>query len=185
MMSFHWSAEIPVRTDATICADVECELQWDPRVDDRRIGVSCERGILTLSGYVADVPARIAAENVAGRVAGVKAVADRIRISPAAGGSVSDTWIAAAAAAALLRNVATHASTVIPIVCSGSVTLKGTVHWAFQRQAAETSMRGIRGVVEVANEICVLPFLGSLHIRRLSRSMRRASTPEARPAVLP
>jgi osmotically-inducible protein OsmY len=179
MMSFHWSTELLMGADAAICRDVDCELQWDPRVDDRRIGVTCERGILTLSGHVATLSARTAAENVAGRVAGVKAVADRIRISAAADRSMCDPSIAAAASAALAHNITTQGAAVIPIVCNGSVTLKGTVHRGFQKQAAESSMRGIVGVVGVYNAIHVVPIMAWLSMARLSPSLR--STPTEAP----
>jgi osmotically-inducible protein OsmY len=41
--------------DAQIRHDLESELQWDPRIDDRKIGVIVHRGIVSLTGEVSSV----------------------------------------------------------------------------------------------------------------------------------
>jgi len=38
-----------MKTDADIRRDVELELQWEPSVDDRQIGVIVNNGIVTLT----------------------------------------------------------------------------------------------------------------------------------------
>ncbi len=38
------------RSDTDIRRDVEAELQWDPSIDDRKIGVIVSDGIVTLNG---------------------------------------------------------------------------------------------------------------------------------------
>ena len=39
-----------MKTDAEIRRDVESELQWDPSIDDKRIGVTVQSGVVTLTG---------------------------------------------------------------------------------------------------------------------------------------
>jgi osmotically-inducible protein OsmY len=41
-----------MKTDTEIRRDVETELQWDPSVDDKKIGVIVSDGIVTLTGEV-------------------------------------------------------------------------------------------------------------------------------------
>jgi osmotically-inducible protein OsmY len=41
-----------MKTDADIRRDVESELQWDPSVDDKTIGVIVNNGVVTLTGEV-------------------------------------------------------------------------------------------------------------------------------------
>jgi osmotically-inducible protein OsmY len=50
-------------------------LDWEPSVDMKDIGVSVDEGVVTLRGTVGSFAKRIAAERVALRVSGVKAVA--------------------------------------------------------------------------------------------------------------
>jgi hypothetical protein len=90
-----------MRTDADIRRDVESELQWDPSIDDKRVGVAVNNGVVTLTGDVAHYSGRWAAEDIAKRVLGVRAIANDIQIQIPASGVRTDTQIAEAAANAL------------------------------------------------------------------------------------
>lgn len=56
------------------------QLAWDPEVDATLIGVTNTGGIVTLSGYVNTYVGRLAAERVARRVYGVKAVVNELAV---------------------------------------------------------------------------------------------------------
>ncbi len=143
------------RPDIDIRRDVEAELQWDPRIDDRKISVSATDGIVTLTGETAHFAGRHVAEEIAKRVNGVRAIANDIQVKIPLSGVRSDTEIAAAAAKALRWNVATANSSITPIVKEGRVTLSGRVMWGFQKDAAERCVRTLSGVRDVSNDIMV------------------------------
>lgn len=54
-----------------------------------------------------------------------------------------------------LRGHVTVPRDVTVTVSSGRATLEGTVDWDFQKQAAESAIKYIRGVRDVANEIVI------------------------------
>ena len=64
-----------MKTDTEIRRDVQTELEWDPSVDDRKIGVIVGDGVVTLTGEVAQFSDRWNAEDIAKRVGGVRAIA--------------------------------------------------------------------------------------------------------------
>jgi len=144
-----------MRNDADIRRDVESELQWDPSIDDRRIGVAVNNGVVTLTGDVPHYSGRWAAEDCAKRVNGVRAIANDIQIKMPASGERTDTDIAEAAANALRWNVSLSGTDIKPVVKDGWVSLSGQVSWGFQRITAEVSVRNLMGVRGVSNEITV------------------------------
>jgi osmotically-inducible protein OsmY len=118
-----------MRCDTDIRRDVEAELQWDPSIDDRKIGIIANDGIVTLTGEVTHLTGRWAAgplgrwaaEEIAKRASGVRAIANEIQGKIPWSGIRSDTEIAEAAANALRWNVATATSSITPIVNEGCV----------------------------------------------------------------
>ena len=56
------------------------ELKWQPFLTSSEIGVAVKNGIVTLSGQVDSYSKKLAAENVAKKVSGVKAVAEDIQV---------------------------------------------------------------------------------------------------------
>jgi len=144
-----------MKTDAEIRRDVESELQWDPSVDERKIGVIVHEGVVTLTGEASHYSGRWAAEDIAKRVGGVRAIANEIQVKISVTGMRHDTDIAEAAANALRWHVATVSSQIKPVVKDGWVTLSGKVRWGFQKTAAETAVRNLMGVKGVSNDILV------------------------------
>jgi osmotically-inducible protein OsmY len=68
------------RTDEAIQTDVLEELKWDTRVQPSEIGVAVKDGIVTLNGWVDSYLKKIAAQEAAHRVRGVKAVVNDIEV---------------------------------------------------------------------------------------------------------
>ena len=52
-----------MKTDIEIRRNVETELQWDPSVVDKRIGVIVSAGVVTLTGEVSHLADKWAAED--------------------------------------------------------------------------------------------------------------------------
>lgn len=69
-----------MKTDSQLQHDVMSELEWEPSVDHADIGVSVEKGVVTLNGYVPSYASKQAAERSPRRVAGVKAIAQEIKV---------------------------------------------------------------------------------------------------------
>src|SRR5881227_3302182 len=92
---------ISTRTDEDIQADVLDELKWDTRVRPNEIGVAVKDGIVTLTGWVDSYLKRMAAEEAAHRVPGVKAVANDIEVRLPSSAERTDEDLAKAALNAL------------------------------------------------------------------------------------
>jgi osmotically-inducible protein OsmY len=145
-----------MKTDSDIRRDVESELRWDPSIDDTRVGVTVNSGVVTLTGDVPNYTDRWAADDIVKRVSGVRAVANDIlvRINPSS--ARTDTDIAEAAANALQWNVSLIKTQLKPVVKDGWISLAGQVSWGYQRAAAENAVRNLMGVKGVTNDIRVV-----------------------------
>jgi osmotically-inducible protein OsmY len=173
--------ETHMRNDADIRQDVESELQWDPSIDDRRIGVAVNNGVVTLTGDLPHYSGRWAAEACAKRVIGVRAIANDIEIKIPASGTRTDTDIAEAAASALRWNVSLSGTEIKPVVDDGWVSLTGKVSWGYQRIAAENAMRNLMGVKGVINEITVKSTVKASDVKqRIEDAFRRHALLDAK-----
>jgi osmotically-inducible protein OsmY len=144
-----------MRTDSEIQRDIEDELRWDPSLDNDDIAVSVRDGVVTLAGYVKSYLDKWHAERVAGRVKGVKAIANDLNVKLPSSSERPDPDIARAIVDALKWNIAVPADRIKAKVDKGWVTLEGDVDWHFQREAAERSVRSLTGVKGVTNLITV------------------------------
>jgi osmotically-inducible protein OsmY len=144
-----------MKTDSELRRDVERELEWEPSVDERRIGVSVLDGIVTLTGEVGSYSEKWKAERAVERVAGVKGIANDLVVKTTA--ERSDTDIAKAAVDALKWNVMVPSDRVKVKVENGWVRLTGEVNWDYQRRAAERALRDLPGVKGITNLITVVP----------------------------
>jgi osmotically-inducible protein OsmY len=144
-----------MKTDTEIRRDVETELQWDPSVDGTKIGVIVSAAVVTLTGEVSHFADKWAAEDIAKRISGVRAIANEIQVKIPLAGVRSDTDIAEAAANALRWHVATAGYEIKPVVTNGWITLTGKVQWGFQKTAAGTAVGHLLGVKGVTNSIMV------------------------------
>ena len=146
---------VSIRTDEAIQADVLEELKWDTRVRPNEIGVVVKDGIVTLTSWVDSYLKKMAAEEAAQRVPGVKAVADDIEVRLPGFAERTDTDLAAAVLNALRWDAAIPTGKVDVTVSQGWVTLKGEVEHAFQVRDAERAVRRHAGIKGVSNLIVV------------------------------
>jgi osmotically-inducible protein OsmY len=165
-------------TDVRLRGAVVRELDWDPEVDAGAIGVSAKDGVVTLSGFIGTYAGKLAAERVAKRVRGVRAVANDIVVRLLV--DRTDADVAHDAAQALKLRPA-FAETVQAVVHKGHVTLTGTVEWLFQKQQAEEAVRHLRGVAGVLDHIEVARKSGVRDIqRRIVRALHVSTDLDAR-----
>jgi osmotically-inducible protein OsmY len=141
--------------DKSLRESVEFQLEFDPAVPSKNIGVAAASGVVTLSGTVDTYADKLAAEAATKRVYGVKALANEIEVKLPA--EHTDTEIATQAVEALGRNVSVPVNRVKVTVKKGWVTLEGKLEWNYQREAAEDAVRYLSGVRGVLNNITVTP----------------------------
>src|ERR1043166_8573073 len=91
-------------TDTELKEHVQNALEWEPSVDQKDIGVSVDRGVVTLRGTVPSYTQRAAAEEAALHVHRVTAVANDLEVHLPTSAERTDTEIAQAAVAALKWN---------------------------------------------------------------------------------
>ncbi len=143
--------------DSHLQKAVLAELNREPSVVAAHIGVTANAGIVTLTGHVENMAQKHAAETAAGRVRGVKAVADELDVRLPSDAKRTDEDIAAAAIDRLASNASVPHDAIKVAVESGRITLAGQVDWFFQKDAAEQDIRRLSGVVELNNEIAIKP----------------------------
>jgi osmotically-inducible protein OsmY len=154
---------------------VLAELDWEPSIVAARIGVAAEDGVVTLSGHVDNYPAKSAAEAAAGRVKGVKAIAEEIEVRLPDHVKRSDEEIAAAAIERLAWNGSLPRGVVKVTVEKGWVSLSGQLEWHFQREQAASEVRTLSGVIGVSDEMIIKPKLNAANISEdISRALHRS-----------
>lgn len=141
--------------DKTLQTNVLAELGWEPSVTAAHIGVTAKDGIVTLTGHVQNYMEKHAAEKAAGRVKGVRAVAEEIEVRLPRHAKRNDDEIAVAVVQRLDWNVSVPDEAVKVRVEKGWVTLTGQVEWQYQKAAAEHDIRGMLGVVGIANDVTI------------------------------
>jgi VCBS repeat-containing protein len=172
-------------TDKDLKQNVQNALEWEPSLDATDVGVSVDGGIITLRGNVGTYAEKIAAERVALRMYGVKAVANDIAVHVATAFERTDTEIAQAAVDALKWNTLVPAGRVTLAVTDGRLTLAGTVEWQYQRDAAARAVRNLMGVKAITNDITVKPRVQSTDVQdKIEAAFRRSAEVDARRIIV-
>jgi len=145
-----------MKTDSQLQQDVMAELKWEPLLRAAEIGVSAKDGVVTLTGTVDGYTKKSEAEDAAKKVAGVKAVVEKIEVKYASTWARKDDGdIATEIVSAFKWNWEVPADKVKARVEKGWVTLEGEVEWNFQSDAAKTAVRNLLGVTGVSNNITI------------------------------
>ena len=167
-----------MKDDDQLRRDVLAELEYDPSIDARKIGVAVEDGIVTLTGEVSSFAEKWNTERAAERVEGVRGIVNKIEVKIV--GDYSDTDIAREAADALRWNLMVPPGKVIPKVENGYITLTGEVNYDFQRRAAEKAVRYIPGVKGVINLITIKAKVEPKEIKeKIEEALKRMATVDA------
>jgi osmotically-inducible protein OsmY len=168
-------------TDHDLKQHVQSALDWEPSLDASDIGVSVDEGVVTLRGNVASYAEKIAAERVALRVYGVKAVANDLVVHLVSAFEHTDTEIAQAAVAALKWNTVVPKDRITVTVANGWLTLNGTLDWQYQKDAAARAVRDLMGVKGVTNTITVQPRVKTIDVRdKIEAAFKRSAEIDAR-----
>lgn len=135
---------------------VLARLDGETRVTAAHLGVTAERGVVSIFGHVDSYGDRHAAESVVRRVEGVKAVVVAIEVRLSKGHRRGDDDIAKAALGGLVRQAIDERSIAIRVE-KGWVTLSGQVAESANRAVVEVAVRRVQGVAGLTNQVTVAP----------------------------
>lgn len=143
-----------MKTDSQLQQDVMAQLKWEPLLRSAEIGVSAKDGVITLTGTVDGYAKKTEAEDAVKRVAGVKAVVEKIEIKyPSNWAKKDDNDIAVEVINAFKWNWEVPSGKVKAKVENGWVTLEGELAWKFQSDAAAKAVKALTGVTGVSNNV--------------------------------
>ncbi|HMD67214.1 MAG TPA: BON domain-containing protein [Stellaceae bacterium] len=166
--------------DLQLRQDVLDELEFEPSVNAAQIGVTANKSVVTLTGFVTSYAEKAAAERAARRVKGVKAIAEEIEVRLPSDTKRADDEIAARALDILKWQVGVPADRITVKVEKGIVTLMGDVDWQFQKTDAEHVVHKLTGVINVVNQIRVAsPVRASDVKEKIQKALERSADVEA------
>jgi len=159
-----------MKTDEEIRRDAEAELRWAPNVDEKDMAVKVSGGVASLSGFARSYIDRHEAEIAVKRVAGVAAVANDLAVRLPSIDEVPDPELARNIVTAIRFEMPAAHEHLQAVVRDGHVMLGGTVEWGFLKDQAERTVRPLRGVKSVTNQITVNPRIAPSEIKRKIQS---------------
>lgn len=160
-------------SDSLMRQHVIDELDFDPAIDAKGIGVAVKDSIVTLTGHVPTYMQKLKAQQAAERVKGVRGVAVEIDVRLASSAKRADDEIAARALNIIAWMADAHDAVKV-VVDNGWVKLSGTVEWNYQKQEAERAVRRLSGVLGVTNNIAVRPQIINQDIKqRIVKALSR------------
>jgi len=167
------------RSDQAVRDDVLFELKYDPKITSSDIAVAVKDNVVTLSGYVSSYWEKDAAEKAVKRVYGVRGVANDLEVKLSS--TRTDPEIARDAVQELDSHIGIPSGRTKVTVKNGWVTLEGTLDWQYQKTLAESSVKKLRGVVGVINNITVKPNVSPVEIKsKIENALKRSAELDAR-----
>ncbi len=168
------------KPDEIIQADVMAELRWEPILQAATIGVSVKDGVATLTGEVDTYLMKLATEQAAKRVEGVKVVVQDVVVNTSLTPLDSDERLAHSIVSSFDWDSAVPQNQIAVKVQAGWITLDGQVDWNYQRLAAERALERLTGVKGVSNLITLKPRVVARDIRnQIEKAFKRSAVLEA------
>ena len=169
-----------MRSDLSIKEDVLSELNWQPNIDETQIGVTVKNGVVTLSGVVDNYTKKRAAENAVKSVAGVKAIAEDIKVQYVGNDKRTDAEIAKASVDALMWHSSIPENVVEVKVDNGWVYLSGEVEWDYQKDSAKHAVENLKGVLGVTDDITLKRVIKPIELKeKIKRAFERMADRES------
>ena len=134
-----------MKNDAQLQQDVQEAIGWERSLGVAEIGVIAKNGVVTLTGNVDNYAKKLAAENAAKNVSGVKAVVESIEINYADSHQSSDMEIAREGVRILKWNKSVPEDKVHIKVEDGWITLEGELQWFYQKEEAKKALEHLQG----------------------------------------
>jgi osmotically-inducible protein OsmY len=164
-----------MRNNADLQKDVQDAIKWEPLLNAAEIGVIVQDGIVTLNGIVDSFIKKTEAETAAKNVAGVKAVVEKIEVRFGADLKNSDdNDIAKEVLNAWKWHWEIPHEKLKVKVEKGWVTLEGELEGNYQREAARDTIKNLRGVTGVSNNIVIKSkSQDQIEKEKIEKAMRR------------
>ena len=143
-------------TDNDLLHHIDTELDTDPTIHSRQIGVVVKNAIAHLAGHVDSYWERCAAERAAWRIAHVHGVVNELRVEIPFANLRADDDIALAAMT-ILEWHGQLPDTIEVQVRDGVLTLTGEAPRHDQIEEAERALTSLRGLKAIVNEIRLQP----------------------------
>lgn len=152
-------AEEPLIDDATINAEVQRKLRYDPQLAIFNVEAETVDGVVTLRGQVESEEAKSAAEASAVGSTGVVSVNNQLEVVAAgkAKGRISDAWITTKIKSKLAADPQVNPFRIDVDTKNRIVTLSGEVKTETAKGEAEKHAADTRAVRSVVNELTVNP----------------------------
>ena len=165
------------QTDTQLHDAVQRQLDWDPEINAREIGLTASDGVITLTGFVNSYAEKLAAELTVKRVRGVRAVADDVQVRLR--DERTDPEIAKDAVHALEAHTSVP-NQITVIVRHGFLTLEGTVEWMYQKAAAGSAVMYLKGVKGVSNLVRISPMATTGQVKtKIEEALKRSAEIDA------
>ena len=146
------------RIDEQIKKEVVDQLYWDTRIDASDVKVEVTNGVVTLSGTVPDYMGFRAAGNDVWDIPGVLRVDNRLMVRYPAEVSIPGKEEMVGLIENMIRWNANLDETKIMVTSEdGRIKLEGSVDSYWKKSRAEEIVHDVVGVVEVVNELAVVP----------------------------
>lgn len=154
--------------------DIQEAIKWEPLLHAAEIGVIIHNGIVTLTGTVDSYAKKRQAEDAAKNVIGVLALVDDLEVKLDSSSIKNDTDVATEVVKALRDNWSVPDNKIKVTVDEGWVTLEGTLHWNYQREAAKNAVRYLNGVRGVINKMKIeAEIKDELEQEKVKQALRR------------
>src|SRR5262249_33225377 len=174
-----------MKPDTRLYQDIISEFVWDAQLQPNEISISVKDGIVILTGCTDSANKKYAAEQVAKRIAGVRAIVNDIQVCMSAARVGTDADIAHAAVQVLERCINLSLDRVNIVVSNGWVTLEGDVDRYDQCEEAEEVVCELIGVTGVTNLILVKPTLSPESIKaQIEQAFMRSAQIDAQRIVV-
>jgi osmotically-inducible protein OsmY len=148
-LKVHFTGDIPLPSDAEIESRVAQVIRWNSNVDERRISITANAGLVTLTGTVHSYYQKVHAAELATDIIGVFAVDNRLAVVPTR--STTDEEVGNDIVATLKNNLGRDADSLTVMVKDGIAALTGYVPDQLAFNAAQNLVSHVRGVVDVNN----------------------------------
>lgn len=152
-LKIKFSSHFKIPSDLEVESNIRDIIRWNSHIDSSKLTITVVRGYVTLEGIVSSYYQKHRIRDLTSDVIGVLEIDDRITVVPLS--VPSDRELADNVIATLHNELGSDANSLTVMVRTGIVTLTGTMPDRLAFNAAENTIRHLRGVVDVHNHLAI------------------------------